>query len=99
MDTFRKQPLEVLDYDADFSEWMPASDEISTKAVSVSTGLPYSATTPLVIDSSSLSVSTDVVKVWLSAGLTGTRYKVTVRVVTTGGRTKELEFKVQVRDT
>lgn len=86
-----KQPSEVLDYDVDFSEWLPDDDSIAT-ASAVRT-----PATSLAIDSTSVFDSTWV-KVWLSAGTTGVKYKVTVTVVTDDGRTKEAEFYVNVKE-
>lgn len=90
MDTFYKQPTEVLDYDADYSDWMPTSDTITSKTVTCESGLT--------VDSSTFNVSTHVVKAWISGGTDGEIYKVTVTIVTTGGRTKVHEYNVRIRD-
>jgi hypothetical protein len=36
--------------------------------------------------------------VWASGGADGTEYQITLTVVTTGGRTKEFEFKIVVTE-
>lgn len=89
-DTYYKQPSEVLDYDVDYSEWIPSGDTIASKTVTAESGIT--------VDSSSINSSTHVIKVWLSGGTDGTLYKVTVLATTTAGRSKEKEFYVRVRD-
>ena len=90
--TFFKQPNDVQDYDVDFTAWLagfsPADTGLS-KSVSVDTGITLQSSV----------LNSGVVKVWLSGGTTGTTYKVTVALTTTGGRTKEVEFRVSVKDT
>jgi hypothetical protein len=86
-----KQPLEVLDYDVDFSEWLPTTDFIATASAVVSPATSLAIGTVSVFD-------TTWVKVWLSSGVTGTKYKITVTVVTDDGRTKEAEFYVNVKE-
>ena len=85
-----KQPVEVQDYDISFVDWLAAlSDTASTHTVTAETGIT--------VDSSTLTAG--VVKVWLSGGTDGTTYKVTAQIVTAGGRTKEDEIKIKVRET
>jgi hypothetical protein len=36
--------------------------------------------------------------VWASGGVDGTEYQITLTVVTSGGRTKEFEFKIVVSE-
>jgi hypothetical protein len=93
MDTFPKQPAEVLDFDVDFSSFLSAAGgDTLLSAVSV-----VDAAT-ITIASTAVNVVTGVVKVWLSGGTDGTSYKVTVTATTTGGRVKQHEFRVRVRD-
>jgi hypothetical protein len=86
---FTKQPADVIDYDIDFSEWLPVGDTLATA-------------TPTV-DVASLTLGTTVIsdtgiKQWVSAGTDGLTYKVTVTVTTNGGRTVQQEFRVRVKD-
>lgn len=85
-----KQPSEVLDYDVDFSRWLPDTDTI----LGVVTELSVDG--ELVIDS--VQIASPVVKVWVSGGVDRKTYKVTIKVATEEGRVKEEEFKVRVRD-
>ena len=87
--TFTKQPAEVQDYDIDFSEWLAAfPDTAVSHAVTADAGITLGATT----------LAAGVVKVWLSGGLTGTSYKITTAITTAGGRTKEDEIKIKVKE-
>lgn len=88
--TFKKQPVEVLDYDIDFTTFL---DGIDTLLSAIATVEP---TGSLTIDS--VSANGDRVKVWLSGGTDGLSYKVTVTATTTDGRVKQDEFKVRVKE-
>lgn len=91
--TLQKQPADVLDYDVDYSDFLPSDDTITTPIAAVEEIDPD---TDLAVDS--VSVSDLVMKVWLSGGVSGTTYKVTATAATSGGRVKEQEFKIRVRD-
>lgn len=86
---FNKQPVEVKDYDIDYSEWLTDGDSVQSATVVV-------APTGLVVDS--VFINDPRVKVWLSGGTSGTQYKLTVTMTTADGRVKEDEFKVRVKD-
>jgi len=83
-----KSDDDVLDYDTDFSDWLPSGDDIAT-AVATITG------TTIVVDS--VANTTDTVKVWLSGGVDGDSETLTVTATTTGGRTKEVCYSVRVK--
>lgn len=85
-----KQPADQLDYDIDFSRWLPDDDVILTVVTAVD------VEDELVVDQ--VTVDSPMVKVWCSGGTVGTTYKVTVTVSTQGGRVKEVDFKIRVRD-
>lgn len=89
---FTKQPADVQDFDIDFSEWLGGFLPVDTAfshTVVVETGITLGAHV----------LSGDVVKVWLSGGTDGVTYKITATVVTTGGRTKQAEIAIKVRET
>lgn len=91
--TYPKQPYDVTDLDVSFAEWLaarPGDTLVSATATGDDTGL--------IVDDA-VALTDTVVKVWVSGGVSGTTYKVTVRVVTAFGRHKEVEVKVKVRDT
>lgn len=86
---FEKQPSEVQDYDIDYSEYLTAlEDTAATAVVTCDSGLT-------VISS---SVIGSVVKVWVSGGDSGATYKVTSLLTTTGGRKREADIKVKVKE-
>lgn len=87
--TFTKQPTEVLDYDVSFADWLGGRSD-----------LPQTATTTvdpgLTLVSSTLIGQT--VKVVLSGGLNGGKYKVTVHLTTDTGLVKEADFFVRIKE-
>lgn len=86
---FYKQPVDVLDYDFDFSDWLTdRADTILSFTVTADTGLTVGDT----------STVDGVVKVFLSGGTSGQQYKVTCTVVTNGGRTKQAELAIKVKE-
>lgn len=91
-----KQPADQLDYDIDYSKWLPDDDEILTVETRVDPPFDEDTGTGVVVDSA--HVDSPFVKVWCSGGENGETYKVTVIVATRGGRVKEEEFKIRVRD-
>lgn len=85
-----KQPVEVLDYDLDFTSWVPAGDSLLTATSAVTpSGLTLGTTTIF---------ATSWVKVRLSGGTDSTRYKVETNVTTTNGLVKQAEFYVSVKE-
>lgn len=86
-----KTPTDVLDYDIDFSRWLPEGDYVlsAVAAVDPSTGT-------LSVDQ--IEWATDVVKVWLSAGADGETYSVDVLVTTNLGRVKTVCFTMKIRN-
>lgn len=87
--SFSKQPVEVLDYDIDCSDWI-VSDDLVASATATADG------TGLVVDS--VFVASPRIKVWLSGGTNGSSYKITVTITTDDGRVKQVEFRVRVKD-
>jgi hypothetical protein len=89
MESYTKQPTERLDYDIDFTAWLPNGDAIiSTATSSAPAGLTIYVT----------DATTIIPKVWVAAGLDKKSYIVSVTVETNQGRTKEVNFKVKVKD-
>ena len=89
MDIFVKQPAETLDYGVDLTKWLSTGDAVASSSASVSpSGLTISV----------LQAATSEPTVWASGGVDGTEYQITLTVVTSGGRTKEFEFKIVVRE-
>ena len=90
LETHTKQPADVLDYDIDYTDWL-GSDTIASKTVTADDGIT--------IDSSAITGAGTRVKTWISGGTTATTYKITVTITTTGGLTKQDEFRVKVKET
>ena len=86
---FTKQPVEIIDYDIDYSEWLTAGDNVQAASVEVS---------PVRLTVESTFINDPRVKIWVSGGTTGTTYKLTVTATTADGRVKQDEFKVKVKD-
>jgi hypothetical protein len=85
---FQKQPAEILDYDVDFTDWF-----------SNRTDTPASFTAVAEPGCSIVSARTDlVVKVVMEGGTAGTKYKITVKLTTTAGLVKEVDFTVLVKE-
>ena len=92
-----KQPADVLDYDVDFSTWLPQADTVTTANAVVSPA--YDAVTnPNGLQVTAVQIQSPDVKVWTSGGVNGITYKVTVSASTAGGRTKEVDFQIRVKD-
>lgn len=88
--TYIKQPNEVQDYDIDFTEYLASmgGDSILSHTVLADTGIT--------VDSS--LVINNVVKIFLSGGYDHESYNVTARVTTVGGRVREGEIKIKVKE-
>lgn len=87
--TMRKRPDDTLDYDVSFEKWLSPGD-VLTDATATADSLD------LTVDS--VSLSGVVAKVWLSAGLAGYSYTITVTATTSQGRIKEVSFNLRIVD-
>lgn len=86
---FTKQSQEILDYDVDFTDWFEGrTSSPSTFTVSYDDGIT-------VVSSARTG---NVVKVVLSGGTNGEKYKITVRLTTTDNLVKEADFIVRIKD-
>lgn len=84
---FVKDPDAVLDYQADWSDWLGNDDTILSSSWA-------SSDEELIIDSSSSDSTT--ATVWLSGGIDGTYYDVTNHIVTTAGREDDRTILIKV---
>lgn len=85
--TMRKRPDDTLDYDVSFERWLSAGDDL-TDATATADSIDLTV--------NSVSLSGSVAKVWLSAGLAGNSYQITVTATTSQGRIKEVTFNLRV---
>ncbi len=90
-----KQPHEVDDWDVDFADWMPAGDGVDFATATVRR-LSGPDVPPLEVDQVQAAVR--LVKVWLSGGADGAKYRVQVTCNTMAGRVKEAEFDISVKE-
>lgn len=88
MRTWEKDPSAVLDWKFNWTNWLAASEEISSATVTVESG----------ITKDSQSNTTTTVTAWLSGGTLGETYEVTCRITTNQGRTDERTIGIRVTD-
>jgi hypothetical protein len=94
MDTFNKQPADVIDINIDFSEYLPSGDTI----VGATKGFEGTDDGQLVLGNTVINNTTLVVTQWVSAGTSGQTYQVKVTMTSAAGRVKEVDFKVKVKE-
>ena len=86
---FTKQPADVLDYDFDYSDWLDDRvDTIATQTVTADTGVTVGT----------VSNASGVVKAFVSGGTDGVTYKVTCTMTSAGGRVKQAEIEIKVKE-
>jgi hypothetical protein len=86
---FTHDPQAVLDYQYDWSAWLPNGDSIVAHTVTVPTGLT--------VDSS--TATSTAVTAWISGGTLGSYYDVVCHIVTADGREDDrtLQLKCEER--
>ena len=89
---FEKQPADVQDFDIDYTEWLTGMGDTAPGP----SGVVVVADAGLTILASILTDG--VVKVWTSGGTDGVTYKITATITTTGGRTKQAEIRVKLKE-
>ena len=88
--TVTHQPLDVMDYDISYVDWIPAGDTITSATIKCE---------PAMTVPPSFAIQTPVVKVWVYAsGVTGATHKITVKATTAAGRVKEAELVVKIKE-
>lgn len=81
-----KRVNDVLDFDFDFTDWLLArGDSISSSSV-IAPGLIVG----------NITENLGVVKVFISGGSKNTKYNITCKIITVGGRTKEVVSPIHV---
>lgn len=86
--TVTKTPADVLDYEIDFSIWLPDGDRITVATATIDAGTTALAQTDF---------SDTQVRVWISGGTMGDSGEVEVTATTAGGRTKTECFRLKVQ--
>lgn len=90
LDKYTKQPADVQDYDITCVAWLAS---LNDTALSVTCPAVTGITQPI-----PATITAGVVKVWAAGGTSGTSYKLTITLVTVGGRTKQFEITIKVKD-
>lgn len=88
---FMKRPADQLDYDVDFSRWLPDGDTILSATAKIQ---PADS----MVSAAHVLAEPEVVKVWLVDGVSGKTATVLVTATTVQNRVKQVEFQVRVRD-
>jgi len=87
MESFIKDPDAVLDYERDWTSWLNG-DTIASSQFIVPDGITVDSNT---------NTDTHTI-VWLSGGTVGTKYRVTNRITTVGGRTDDRSFLINIKE-
>lgn len=95
LQTYEKQPAEVKDYDVDYSQWLAPMNDVLVDAQTSVEDMAGGAST-LVIDNTFITET--MVKVWVSGGIDGHKYKITINASTEGGRTDQSELVFKLKD-
>lgn len=94
---FTKQPSEVKDYDVDYAPWLlPIGDTLDLVTTTVDC-----LTDPLDVSlliAPDPPMTTTRVKLWISGGVDGNKYKITIQANTVAGRLDESELVFKVKD-
>lgn len=90
LSVFSKDPDERLDYDIDFSRWLPDGDVIMSVVTSISGGTA-------IIDGT--EPSDTCVRVWVAGGAVGETNTITIRATTAQGRIKEAALRLKIKET
>ncbi len=95
LERYTKQPSERKDYTTRYDDWLISGDTIFSATATV-VCLSTASNTALVVEAPVASARA--VTLWVSAGTSGERYKVTVKVTTVGGRVDEYELLFNIKD-
>lgn len=87
LQTFTKDPDDVLDYVFDWTRWLDG-DTISTSTMTTEAGLTEDSD----------DNDTEKATVWVSGGTAGTTYTVANKITTANGRTAERTISIRVEE-
>jgi len=88
-----KAPDDVLDYDIDYSLWLPPQDRIASVDAALQDASPNCT-----ISIRQSQYADRSAKIWLAGGAAGDTATVAVTINTNAGRTKEACFRIRVRE-
>lgn len=98
-ETFHKAPQAILDYKFDFkaftngsgdSDWLAEGETISDYTVAPDTGIT--------VDSDGLTDTNTSVTIWVSGGVAGENYKISLEIETNNGRTDKRTATFRVKE-
>ena len=99
MDTFTKQPAEVIDYTLDFSSAVNTGDTLVTSPVPVVTLLVQSGTgTAPALGTTTVNTLGNSIKQRVSGGVDGQVCLITCRVTTAAGEVLEGEARLKIKE-
>lgn len=89
LETFQKNPYDVIDYDFDFGNWLASrgGDSIAAFSVTGQSGLTVGTTQLL---------GTSIVRAFIGGGTSGQSYQVSCQITTAGGRAKQAKIQLFV---
>lgn len=90
-----KDPNAVLDYSWD---WFNAASGEANGWLNGDTYSSHTITADAGITVNSSSQSGGIITAWLAGGTVGVKYKVTCRIVTTGGRTDDRTIYIKIKE-
>lgn len=88
---FFKRSVDQLDFDIDFSRWLPDGDAIQSATAAIEPG-------DSMVSVPQVQVNGDTVKVWAIDGVSGRTASVLLTATTIGNRVKQVEFQIRVKD-
>lgn len=88
---FFKRSVDQLDFDIDFSRWLPDGDTIITATAAVQPGESMVSVPQVLVDG-------DTVKVWVVDGVSGKTADILVTATTDQNRVKQVVFQIRVKD-
>lgn len=96
---FQKQPAETLDFDIDFSEFLSDGDSLVTAGDPPAPNPLDVTVTPAGLTLGlTVVLNGNTIKQWVSGGVDGQKYKITLTATSNAGRVKQVEFTVRVKD-
>ena len=96
-----KQPAETLDYDCEFQDFLSDGDTLVTDGSSPAIPVPLDVSVSpagLTLGPTWVLADGTTVKQWVSGGVDGVKYKVTLTVTSGVGRVVQVEFYVAVKE-
>lgn len=88
---FFKRSVDQIDFDIDFSRWLPDGDTIQSAAATAAPGDSMVSVPQVLVDG-------DTVKVWVIDGVSGKTASILVTATTAQNRVKQVEFQIRVKD-